>query len=71
MFINIRKIELKFLENLRFFFCILSNISFKYCFILFFLVILYKKSYVFFLFVFYKVLVGIRAVLMEGSFLYI
>lgn len=68
MFINIRKIELKFLENLGFFFCILSNISFKYCFILFFLVILYMY---FFLFVFYKVLVGIRAVLMEGSFLYI
>lgn len=68
MFINIRKIELKFLENLGFFFCILSNISFKYCFILFFLVILYMY---FFLFVFYKVLVGIRAVLIEGSFLYI
>lgn len=68
MFINIRKTELKSLENLGFLFCISSNISPKYCFTLSSSVILHMH---FFLPASHKALAGIRAALMEGSSLHI
>lgn len=68
MFINIRKTELKSLENLGFPFCISSNISPKYCFTLSSSVILHMH---FFLPASHKALAGIRAALMEGSSLHI
>lgn len=71
LFINIRKTELKSLENLGFPFCISSNISPKYCFTLSSSVILHKKSHAFFLPASHKALAGIRAALMEGSSLHI